>query len=663
VLHRDRGVCQAKDASVLQLVAVAWGVPDHPQRIGKYEILEELGRGGMGTVYKARDPVLDRVLALKTMSPSILAEAGMRDRFLREARSAARLQHPNIVIIYEFGEVDGAPFIAMEFLAGDDLTDAAEWGRLPDLRSRLAVVIQICHGLAFAHRHGVIHRDVKPANVSVLADDTVKLVDFGIAWLEGATLATRTGILLGTPSYMAPEQFAGESIDHRVDQWATGVILYELLAGRRPFEASTVPSLIYRVLHAPPPPLDPALGLPARLVEIVSQALAKDRDDRFEDMTAMAQALEEVRGSLTGATRMPRPQAGEGISSEVASRGLASSASPPKPAPAEPAAASVPAPTRPTPRLPTTGRTAFVEDGIFGEARRLQTAILSPDDSMLVAGGTDGAIQLWDVATRSKLGTLRNRQHLRTGHGAMTTCLTFSEDGSLLASGHLDGAVYLWEVASGLELDVRLGHDGAVGGIGMPPGDAAVITGGADATLKFWELPALRKGDARRVLRRQPDAVNCLVLAGSGRSVVTGHTNRSLRVHETSGEHRLVATIHGHRAPLAVVAVSPSGDLVASGARDGAVRVHHLPTREPRGFHQEHVRTVAGLAFLPDGRRLASVAMDSTVVVWDPLDPELPVVLTGKIDESFAAVCVTQDGHKVIATCADGRFRVWLLPT
>jgi WD40 repeat protein len=366
-----------------------------------------------------------------------------------------------------------------------------------------------------------------------------------------------------------------------------------------------------------------------------------------------------VRDGLSGPIRMPRAPAAEARGVEVG---------PQEPVGAGPQvgveqARPSPAPTRPTPRMPTTGRTSFVEDGIFGEARRLQTAILSPDDSMVVAGGMDGAIHLWDLETRSRIGILRNRQHLRTGHGAMTTCLAFSEDGALLVSGHLDGAVYLWEVASGLELDVKLGHDGAVGGVGMPPGDASLVTGGADATLKFWELPALRKGDARRVIRRQPDSINCLVLAGSGRGVVTGHTNRSLRVHETTGEHRLIATIHGHKAPLAALAVSPAGDLVASGARDGAVRIHHIATREQRGFHQEHGRTVAGLAFFPDGRRLASVAMDGTVVVWDPLDPEMPVGLTGKTDESFASVCVTQNGRKVIAASADGRFRIWLAPT
>jgi serine/threonine-protein kinase len=175
-----------------------------PQAIGRYEIVAELGRGGMGTVYRAHDPVLDRTVALKVLAAELLAEPGMRERFLREARSAARLQHPNVVTVYEFGEVEGVPFIAMEFLQGDDLAAAVKRGRLPDLDSRLAVMVQLCDGLDYAHRHGVVHRDVKPSNVYLLPDGSVKIVDFGIARLEGGTLATRTGELLGTPGYMAP---------------------------------------------------------------------------------------------------------------------------------------------------------------------------------------------------------------------------------------------------------------------------------------------------------------------------------------------------------------------------------------------------------------------------------------------------------------------------
>ncbi len=572
-----------------------------PERIGKYGIVSVIGEGGMGTVYKARDPVLDRLVALKTIFPEMLAERGMRERFLREARSAARLQHLNIVTVYEFGDVEGMPFIAMELLEGENLGDAVERGRLPDVASRLAVVAQLCDGLAFAHQHGVVHRDVKPSNVTILPDGTVKIVDFGVAWLEGSTVATRTGHLLGTPSYMAPEQFEGRAVDHRVDIWAVGVILYELVTGRRPFAGGTIPSLIYQIVHTPLPPLDPASsGLPAALARIVERALAKDPGQRFPELASMARA---VRGLDPVAIRRLGPVAALPTQAERAPETPEDVAPPALPEAlahgrdgqtvvARRAAGAA----TPTPRHPP-----FIEDGSFGEERRLQVALLMPDGRTLVAGGTDGSLRLWSLETRMKLATLRNRLHLRTGHGALTTALACSADGALLASGHLDGAIYLWEVATGLELDVRLGHEGAVGGLAFPPGDLNLVSAGADATLKFWDLPALLAGDARRELRRQPDAVTCLALAKLGRLVVTGHTNRTLRAHDAAN-HRLVATLHGHRAPPSALAVSPAGALVASGARDGWVRIHDVDTRAQLGAHQEHGRAVADLLFLPGGR-------------------------------------------------------------
>ncbi|MBI4917277.1 MAG: serine/threonine protein kinase [Acidobacteria bacterium] len=631
-----------------------------PEKIGKYEVLAEVGRGGMGIVYRARDPILERVVALKTISAEVVAEPGMRERFLREARSAARLQHPNIVTVFEFGEVDGAPFIAMEFLEGEDLAVAVERGRLADLDQRLEVVVQLCDGLAYAHRHGVVHRDVKPSNVSVLKGGTIKIVDFGIARLEGGTLATRTGEVLGTPSYMAPEQFAGDPVDHRADQWSVGVILYELLAGHRPFGGRSVPSLIYDIVHSPPRKLDPVTRhIPPRLVEIVERAMAKDPGRRFPDLDSLARALREVRGEAATTLSLSGRPAGR-TTDTVPNRVEAAVAPATAPTVVAPPTALGPMPATAL-RTPTTRPVSFLEDGGFGEARRVQAMLVSADESMLFAGGTDGSVRLWDLATRTKLDTLRNRMHLRTGTGSTTTTLALSADGTLLASGHLDGAIYLWEVATGLELDARLSHEGPVGGLAFPPGDAVLVSGGADATVKYWDLAAARARDARRELRRQPDAVTCLTLAKTGRVAITGHVNKSLRVHDTA-DHRLVATLHGHRAPLSALAVSPAGDLVASGARDGAVRVHHVDSRDVRDAHQEHTRAVAGLAFFPDGRRVASVAMDSNVVIADLAEPDLFYALTGAADEAFAAVWVSGDGRRMICAGADGRFHVWLCP-
>jgi hypothetical protein len=508
----------------------------------------------------------------------------------------------------------------------------------------------------------VIHRDVKPSNIHLLPSGVVKIVDFGIAWIEGGTTTTRTGEVLGTPAYMAPEQFSGAPIDFRVDIWAVGVILYELLTGHRPFDAKTVGALIYQIVHAPPAPIDPRLcPLPARMAGVMELALAKDPQQRFQGLDAMARALHDLGENLATAAHVasaPHIAAATPLENDLTLRDTPFPSLDPRPGGGLVDPAVAPAP-RPAPRPPTTGRAVFLEEGTFGETRKVQGILLSLDDSILVAGGTDGSIHLWDLSTRTKITTLRNRVHMRTGHGSLTTCLAFSEDGSLLASGHLDGAIYLWEVAAGLELDVRLSHDGAVGGLAFPPGGATLISAGADATIKFWELPALRARDERRTIRRQPDAITCLTLAGTGRLVVTGHAGRSLRVHEIASQ-KLVATLHGHRAALSAVATPPMGDVVASGARDGAVRVHHVETREQRGFHQEHGRSVAALAFFPGGQRVASVATDNTVVIWDLNEPDVPVALSGPAGESYSGVCITRDGRRLICANADGRFRVWL---
>ena len=200
------------------------------EKIGRFDILAEIGQGAMGTVYKAHDTVLDRLVALKTVTPSLLGSVDTVARFQREARAAARLQHPNIVTIYDLGQADGVLYIAMELLEGMDLSKAmAEPGRLAR-EQQLRIVVEICRGLDYAHKQGVFHRDVKPANIHLRTGGGVKLVDFGIARLADSTM-TQSGLVLGTPSYIAPEVLTGARVDHRADMWAVGVILFELARG------------------------------------------------------------------------------------------------------------------------------------------------------------------------------------------------------------------------------------------------------------------------------------------------------------------------------------------------------------------------------------------------------------------------------------------------
>jgi eukaryotic-like serine/threonine-protein kinase len=276
--------------------------PQKPEKIGKYDVLDVLGRGGMGVVYRARDARLGRIVAIKMLTEGFSGNADMLQRFYREASQTGALRHNNIVIVYDAGDQDGEPYIVMEYVEGEPLDRAIKRERM-QLEHALIIVEQICHALAYAHRNGVIHRDIKPANVILRADGSVKLLDFGIARDETRvdTSITSTGSLVGTPPYMAPERFAGSAIDGRSDIFSAGVLLYLLLTGRLPFDAE-YPALIDQIMRShPPAPSELVPDCPASLDTIVARALAKSPFDRYANADDMAMDLHEVAESITAA--------------------------------------------------------------------------------------------------------------------------------------------------------------------------------------------------------------------------------------------------------------------------------------------------------------------------------------------------------------------------
>ena len=269
---------------------------DH-ERIDGYEIVELLGGGTMGKVFKALDPVLNRHVALKTM----MVGAGLGEeafgRFRLEAQAAGQLTHPNIVTIHAFGreQKEGLYYIAMELLEGEDLRQALDHGRTFSLEEKLNVVDGVLAALEYAHAKGVVHRDIKPANIHLVPGGLVKLMDFGLARMNTSEL-TQDGVVLGTPNYMSPEQALGARVDGRSDLFSAGVVLYELLGGHKPFESDSTPSVLYQVVHTEPPPLRRwAPDSPDLLVALVDRALRKDRERRFASATEMRAALLAAR--------------------------------------------------------------------------------------------------------------------------------------------------------------------------------------------------------------------------------------------------------------------------------------------------------------------------------------------------------------------------------
>jgi serine/threonine protein kinase len=271
-------------------------IPD----IGKYHIIELVGEGAMGVVYKAKDSVLDRTVAIKVMNESIARQDDLRKRFLHEAQAAASLQHPNVVCIYDLGEMDGHLFIAMEFVQGVDLEKLIEMGEPLSLQARLDIIIDVLAGLTFAHKRGIVHRDIKPANIRVAEDGRAKIMDFGVAHLASSSM-TRTGSFLGTPSFMAPEQITDGKTTPATDIFAVGGVLYQLLTQLKPFDAPTLQSLFFKIITEKPRRVTELMpGLPPALDRIVEKALAKEPTDRYASALDMANDLSNVRAKLSG---------------------------------------------------------------------------------------------------------------------------------------------------------------------------------------------------------------------------------------------------------------------------------------------------------------------------------------------------------------------------
>src|SRR5262245_12565460 len=216
------------------------------QTIGRYRVEKLLGAGAMGEVYRAYDPVIDRLVAIKVLRPDLIARGGsdqLMERFRREARAAGRRFHPNIVAIWDFGDDNGTPFLAMEFVDGRSLGDLIKSSGPLDPRQSVGIITQVLSALGFAHESGIVHRDVKPSNIMVLQNGDVKVADFGIARIDSSEF-TIVGDLLGTPAYMAPEQLSGGSVDHRTDLFAAGVILFEMLTGVKPFRGKSITEIM-----------------------------------------------------------------------------------------------------------------------------------------------------------------------------------------------------------------------------------------------------------------------------------------------------------------------------------------------------------------------------------------------------------------------------------
>jgi serine/threonine protein kinase len=317
-IYNEQEFIQAGPSAIPDAIAMT---PELPKRIDRYEIVERLGRGGMGVVYLATDPALGRTVAIKMLTED---NEELRERFAREARSAAALKHNNIVTIYDVGEDQGRPFIAMEYLEGENLAEVIRRRAQVPLRQKIDWILELCAGLGYAHRTHIVHRDIKPANLLITTEGSLKILDFGIARVTADATAdglTRMGMLMGSPHYMSPEQAEGQPVDERSDIFAVGLVMYELLSSERAFPGDTPHVVLNNIMNREPRPiLEFCPDMDPELVRIVTRGLVKDRNGRYQTLAAMAADLHKFRervpeaGSGTamvdsGATLIARPAA------------------------------------------------------------------------------------------------------------------------------------------------------------------------------------------------------------------------------------------------------------------------------------------------------------------------------------------------------------------
>jgi eukaryotic-like serine/threonine-protein kinase len=337
---------------------------EHPSRVGKYEVEKFLG-GGMSQVYRAKDSVLGRRVALKILTEAGAADSEAKARFLLEARMASNITHENIISVYDFGEDQGRPFIVMEFLEGESLRDAIKLGHLGDFKKRLRTALQVARALDYIHARKIIHRDIKPENINIDETGKVKLMDFGIAKSEGVQL-TRAGFTLGTPYYMAPEQVLGRPLTPQADVYAYGILLFELITGAKPIKGESVEKIFQQILYEPLS-LEPlkALRAPAPLCDLIARCTAKQLAQRPQSLGPVCDELEHLLDPT-------RPL-------------------PPRPAPAPPAPDQ---PTAPTPTVTTQSRTpaptAVLQSQALGLPQffdRLPAPLRTQGGLMLMAGG------------------------------------------------------------------------------------------------------------------------------------------------------------------------------------------------------------------------------------------------------------------------------------
>lgn len=619
----------------------------------RYDILEKIGSGGMGAVYRARDTHLNRVVALKVLPPALQDDGDVLERFKREAHALARLKHPRVAAVFDAHVEGGFPHLVMELVEGDTLERHLKRRRRLTAEETARIGIDIAEALDHIHTHRIVHRDVKSSNIIMEPRIGAVLADFGIA-LEASLPRISQGAL-GTPEYMSPEQAQGRDVDGRSDLYGLGAVLFECLIGRTPFRRTgdsfaSLMTLMKQVTEEPVPPLQELRAdIPTWMADLVARCLEKDPDRRFATAVELSSAL---RAGLreAGARLLVEPT----IAADAV----------------DPAAADDDGPLA----SDEAGWTSNDDDGPaandeHGQAarspadprrpRRLRFVYSDRSKEASASDGGDADLRKsnaddTNLAFRIGRDPARRREMMVITHVRPVQSVAFGPEGRRMASASDDGIVRVWQVADGKLLHALEAHEGSVSAVTFSPDGRRIASGDIFGKICVWDAATGR-------LVRTIDALTALVMAlafsPDGKTLVSGGADRAVRLWNVRNGH-LNDTVGWHLGYVLAAAFSPDGGRVATSGSDGQVLIWNRARKQISVRIQAHRGWAVGIDFSPDGKRLVSGGSDRKVNIWDAEQGTLVHELSGSTSGLMATV-FSPNGRIVAGAGRDRIVRLW----
>lgn len=629
--------------------------PSYLGRLAHFDVMRILGRGGMGVVLEAFDSKLQRHVAIKVLDPELAEEEISKQRFCREARSAASVTHENVVAVHQVEKLPekGIAFLVMQLISGETLEQRLQRETKLPLSEIVRISMEAARGLAAAHAQGLIHRDIKPGNILLEPpQQKVKLTDFGLARIADDVKLTRTGFVSGTPLYMAPEQALGAEPDPRSDLFSLGAIMYEMAAGQPPFTGSSALAILKQITEVRHRPLrEVSLNTPEWFAEIVDDLLAKKPADRYDSATDLAEVLEyhwahlktssdELPGVCQIEMRRRRLRttwmiAGVGVAlltvglflGSMFNGGFIGSRSN---GPAVPAAAKSAA----EPIAVLTANSGSVWSVAF-----------DPASETVAMATEDGSVRLWDLPKKSVKSTLE-------AHTGLVWHAQFSDDGKFLATTGDDSLLKLWKPGETTPLQVYKNAN-AIRGLAISHNGEFLYAGGRDGSLNKYTSsspePVASAHNAKSIFT--------VALSPDGQTLATAGSDRTIRLWDaTTLKEKL--PLEGHAGPVYGVAFNNDGQKLASAGWDKTIRIWDANSGQLIQQWSGESGDLWSIAYSPDGTKLATAGQDSSVKLWDAASGKLIATYLGH-DATVHTVAFNPQGSLLISGGRDGSARVW----